>query len=236
MSYEFKKLSEVQAMDVVPEGAKVLAEANGQIVRVPGSGLGSGTGGGVQPDWNENDETSKAYILNRPFYEDKLLIVTYNAVAGNETTTLTWYKVSDAVPSIDAEQGKEVSVWLNGQSGDSIIDSVFEDGYFVSEMMAVVALTDNFKIVFGEETATFPEKGTYFISMNGITVNGIAAFGSSEPEISWDGNPGSVKKIDEKFIPDMTSVVLKSSTADSTKRFKITVNDSGALTATEVKN
>lgn len=44
MSYEFKKLSEVQAMDKVPEGAKVLAEANGQIVRVPGSGIGGDTG------------------------------------------------------------------------------------------------------------------------------------------------------------------------------------------------
>lgn len=43
MSYEFKKLSEVQAMDEVPYGAKVLAEANGQIVRVPGSGLGGDT-------------------------------------------------------------------------------------------------------------------------------------------------------------------------------------------------
>ena len=44
MSYEFKKLSEVAALTEVPDGAKVLAEANGQIVRVPGSGLG-GSGG-----------------------------------------------------------------------------------------------------------------------------------------------------------------------------------------------
>lgn len=44
MSYEFKKLSEVQAMDEVPEGAKVLAEVNGEIRRVPGSGLGGDTG------------------------------------------------------------------------------------------------------------------------------------------------------------------------------------------------
>ena len=44
MSYEFKKLSEVEAMTKVPDGANVLAEANGKIVRVPGSGLG-GSGG-----------------------------------------------------------------------------------------------------------------------------------------------------------------------------------------------
>lgn len=47
MSYEFKKLSEVEAMTDVPEGAKVLAEVNGQIRRVPGSGLG-GSGGGIK--------------------------------------------------------------------------------------------------------------------------------------------------------------------------------------------
>ena len=40
MSYEFKKLSEVESLPEVPDGAKVLAEANGQIVRVAGSGLG----------------------------------------------------------------------------------------------------------------------------------------------------------------------------------------------------
>ena len=44
MSYGFKRLSEVEALTEVPEGAKVLAEANGKIVRVPGSGLG-GSGG-----------------------------------------------------------------------------------------------------------------------------------------------------------------------------------------------
>ena len=44
MSYEFKKLSEVEALTDVPDGAKVLAEANGKIVRVPGSGLGGDTG------------------------------------------------------------------------------------------------------------------------------------------------------------------------------------------------
>ena len=40
--------------------------------------------------------------------------------------------------------------------------------------------------------------------------------------------------IDEKFIPVMSSVILKSSTASSSKKFKITVDDSGAITATEV--
>ena len=60
MSYEFKKLSEVAALTEVPEGAKVLAEANGQIVRVPGSGLG-GSGGGI-----------KTAIIKSSDYDDML--------------------------------------------------------------------------------------------------------------------------------------------------------------------
>lgn len=44
MAYEFKKLSELEALDAVPEGASVLAEVGGVIKRVPGEGLcGSGT-------------------------------------------------------------------------------------------------------------------------------------------------------------------------------------------------
>ena len=44
MSYEFKRLSQVEALTKVPDGAKVLAEVGGVIRRVPGSGLG-GSGG-----------------------------------------------------------------------------------------------------------------------------------------------------------------------------------------------
>lgn len=40
MSYDIKKLSEVEALPEVPEGANMIAEVGGQIKRVPGSGLG----------------------------------------------------------------------------------------------------------------------------------------------------------------------------------------------------
>jgi hypothetical protein len=44
MAYEFQKLSEVEALAEVPEGANALIEVNGDIKRVPGSGLGGGAG------------------------------------------------------------------------------------------------------------------------------------------------------------------------------------------------
>lgn len=40
MSYEFKKLADVDALDEVPEVATVLAEVEGEIKRIPSSGLG----------------------------------------------------------------------------------------------------------------------------------------------------------------------------------------------------
>lgn len=40
MAYEFQKLSEVEVLTEVPEGTSVLAEVNGDIKRVPGTGLG----------------------------------------------------------------------------------------------------------------------------------------------------------------------------------------------------
>ena len=44
MAYEFQKLSEVEALAEVPEGANALIEVNGDIKRVPGSGLGGAVG------------------------------------------------------------------------------------------------------------------------------------------------------------------------------------------------
>lgn len=49
MAYEFKKLSELEALDAVPEGASVLAEVGGVIKRVPGEGLG---GSGTSPEFD----------------------------------------------------------------------------------------------------------------------------------------------------------------------------------------
>lgn len=50
---------------------------------------------------------------------------------------------------------------------------------------------------------------------------------------------GEVKKLSEDYIPDTIQrvgddVIIPSSTADSTKKFKITVDDSGTISATEV--
>lgn len=45
MAFEFKRLADVEQLDSVPDGANALVEINGNVKRVPGSGLG---GGGIK--------------------------------------------------------------------------------------------------------------------------------------------------------------------------------------------
>lgn len=111
---EFKKLGAVEAVETASDTASVLIEENGVIKRAPKDEIGGGikvastakvgqtivvkavdengnptewecADKGDQADWNENDETSMAYIQNRPFYET----VTETVVIESQTVNLT---------------------------------------------------------------------------------------------------------------------------------------------------
>lgn len=80
MSYEFKRLGEVEALESVPEGANALIEVDGVIKRAPGAGLG-GNGGGktliitdshfdeLMSTGSYNDRAPKTYSSNMTFDE-----------------------------------------------------------------------------------------------------------------------------------------------------------------------
>ena len=68
-----------------------------------------------------------------------------------------------------------------------------------------------------------------------VYVSGIASADSDTPEIVWDGNVETIKTIDPKYIPsELNEIIVPSSTSGSTKKFKITVDDAGTISATEV--
>ena len=53
--------------------------------------------------------------------------------------------------------------------------------------------------------------------------------------LTLSGPSASIKKIDPKYIlSELNEIILLSSTSGSSKKFKITVDDSGAIAATEV--
>ena len=71
-----------------------------------------------------------------------------------------------------------------------------------------------------------------------ISSGQFATFDTSATHtISVKTTEETVTPMAEEFLPnilDIDSIIIKSSTTDSTKKFKITVNDSGTISATEV--
>lgn len=165
---------------------------------------------------------------NRLAYDDSKIVV-------NIGDSTQFVKVADEIPSW-ASVDSPMKVWLSsGISGTTNPEEYRDYGngsFFISENFVFFNSTDNFE----DEGDVFPEKGVYFAStLDGFYVTGIASADSDTPEITWDGNAGEIKKIDKKFIPsELNEVILPSSTSGSSKKFKITVDDAGTISAMEV--
>ena len=109
-------------------------------------------------------------------------------------------KVADEVPSwasIDAP----IKVWIsNGYSRTDTQEDYFDLGNrsFLTEGVFFIA-ADNTEF----DTFVFPEKGVYFsLTPDGDYVSGISSADSDTPEITWDGSLETIKKLDEKFLPE----------------------------------
>ena len=142
-------------------------------------------------------------------------------------------KVTDEIPSW-VSVDSPIKVWESSGENLTIEPEEYIDignGSFSAAGFAFFITTDNTEI-YG---FVFPKKGVYITKFPDYYVSGIAGADSDTPEITWDGNIGTLKTIDPKYIPsELNEIVLPSSTSGSSKKFKITVDDSGAISATEV--
>ena len=164
-------------------------------------------------------------------WEDRLAYessrLTIDVVSGQ------YVKVADEVPSW-ASIDSPVKVWLSNGSNKTTTPESYTDlgnGSFAAQFVTFIT-TDNVEI----DGLVFPEKGVYVVSTStGVYVSGVSSADSDTPEITWDGNVEFTKTIDPKYIPsELNEVILPSSTSGSSKKFKITVDDSGTISATEV--
>ena len=163
---------------------------------------------------------------DRLAYDDSRVVVDFGHGA-------QMVKVSDEVPSwvsLDAP----IKYWESNGKKDTVSPEDFvsiDNESFLADGMTFI-MADNVEF----NGHVFPEKGVYFSFINSVGyVSGIASADSDTPEITWDGNIYVIKKLDKKFIPsELNEVILPSSTSGSSKKFKITIDDSGAITATEV--
>lgn len=200
----------------------------------------------VQTDWNQNDTTAKDYIKNRPGgYEEGFEITWDGDTTGRVSTTMegapgAWYKVSDTILMPDQIIGGTITAIQNGVPQSSVVasDKIFRSDYGVAIGEPAIMISAKQGIFnMGNYNISIPEPGTYFLS---ISNDEISSFVSSFSNIT-------VHPFDDKYIPDTIArkaeldsritekeVILASSTTDSTKKFKITVDDSGTLAATEI--
>ena len=147
-----------------------------------------------------------------------------------------YVKVADEIP-LWASVDSPMKVWSSAGAPNTIpavANMDLGNGSFVVGERAAFITTDNVKLEFYD--IVFPEKGVYFVSVpDAFYITGIASADSDTPEITWDGNIGTIKTIDSKFIPsELNEIILPSSTSGSSKKFKITVDDSGTISATEI--
>lgn len=107
-------------------------------------------------------------------------------------------------------------------------------------MLPLVGVKEN-QFIFGTTATAGDQNG---IATLLLSSNGEATFDASFspvldadgylPQISMGAAPTSDMQIATKKYVDDKEFILRSTTPNSTKKFKITVDDTGALTATEV--
>ena len=129
------------------------------------------------------------------------------------------------------EAGKTFRVVIDGQ--------VFDDVPVVEYYSAGRAYGIGEPI--NDSNPVWSDDGYGFLIRETLTVAYNPDKFSSKPKLFTDTfvyelvSPSNIKQIDPKYIPsELNEIILPSSTSGSSKKFKITVDDSGTIFATEV--
>ena len=147
----------------------------------------SGGGGQVQPDWNQNDETAKDYVKNRPFYTGDLVetvLVEESTVTFAENRGLYMGRFPS---TFEATVGETYKVSWDGTTYESTC--VNFDG---------LSVIGNLSIIGGGSDTGEP----FVIGVdNGVKIQIITADPSASHTVSISGFVQEVVKIDEKYLP-----------------------------------
>ena len=157
-----------------------------------------------------NGEPYKSLVTDgtgKAMWEDRLAYEGGSRLAVDAGNGVQIVKVSDEIPSwasVDSSMTVLTSnLGLKTVSPESYTN--LGNGSFIALNSVVIATTENLEF----NGVVFPEKGVYFVSISDNSyVTGIASADSDTPEITWDGTISVIKKIDEKFIPDIPAEKL----------------------------
>lgn len=215
MSYEFTKLSEVPVMSEFPEGANAIIETNGEIKRCPSAG-GSSVPKPLTYDYMPEGYPSKTMGTLTLMEEQEVSFALEGGAAPGEGTAY------GNLPALEIVEGKTYAVNWDGTEYECVCIAL---GTSLS--------LGNTYILGGPDDTGEPfayyydyDKGTsYFATLDTATTHTISVKTAEE----------IVTSMAVEFLPsEVSELIMKSSTTDSTKKFKITVDDSGTISATEV--
>ena len=205
--------------------------------------VSGGSGGGAQPDWNQNDSTAADYVKNRPggytVVTKKGVDIKWDGVIGDREYTddgggILLVKVSDELLTSEQLSGAEIIQTMTDGVRTGTQSSTI-DGNKLVDNDGVLTQQGSFEfMVVGEQAAATVghTPGTYVVHMvEGSTTAYVSSiYKQDETGIV----PIPAEYIDDAIQRVGADVIIPSSTPGSTKKFKITVDDSGNLTATEI--
>ena len=203
----------------------------------------------VQSDWEVNNDSNVAYIKNRTHYERteySRIFFSKSPIAGSPISDIYYYGEKTG-SSLSIDKGNIYKV--HGNDGSTYISTCQRVPIpgLVTGHAGYVLGNARLGVDAGYLNGThsnYPITDTgepwCFISYNNTAKNAIIStisdFRISSIHVQ---TAHELKQLDEKYIPSTIQrvgddLILLSSTADSTKKFKITVDDSGTLSVTEV--
>lgn len=205
MSYEFTKLSEVPAVSKFPEGANAIIETNGEIKRCPPSN----TPKPLTYDYMPEGYPKKSVQTSTLMEEQELAF----ALAGD-----TVY-IALPTEAFDIAEGRTYTVNWDGTEYKCVCGAIDSTLYIGNT--AIMGT--------GDDTG---EPFVYGYNKNIASGQFATLDTSASHTISVKTAEEIVTSIAEEFLPsEINELIMNSSTTGSTKKFKITVDDSGTISA-----
>ena len=206
-----------------------------------------GSGSSVQPDWNQTDITANDYIKNKPNVIGAKGTGLYSEIFNYPSNHMNKNTASG-----EASHAEGMKTTASGQYSHAEGKETNAEGYQShSEGFKTTAKGDHShaegSLTSATKTAAHAEglctiassayqhvQGQYNIEDTTSTYAHIVGNGTKEAlrsnahTLDWNGNAWYAGTVEG------TAMIVKSSTEGSSKRFKITVDDSGVITATEI--
>ena len=204
------------------------------------------TANAIKPDWNEMSETSPKYVANRPCYYVRTETKSFRDIPTSqvlmEETQLYWYgEFADhkIAPSVDNNKKYR----FEDETQIYTCNAYRTSGYVYYDIIGNAALvSDYLKLVsdsYGNPVPNTGEDWAYVTYRNSNTSSMFSKTRNYKTDKYLYEITENLKTPDPILIPSTIQrvgddVIINSSTPDSTKKFKITVDDTGTISATEV--